>query len=122
MTIRQLGFINQVLADVPSDAQSLPQRTVQHHGGFGQTVCHQHHGHNLAARHGGNGKTQSRHRLMNVIKHCRTAFLLTPVSGQHGTKSTLKVKRETKIVCPREESNFYRKIRNLVSYPLNDEG
>ncbi len=24
--------------------------------------------------------------------------------------------------CPREESNPYYKIRNLVSYPLNDEG
>ena len=26
------------------------------------------------------------------------------------------------IVCPREESNFDYKIRNLASYPLNDEG
>ena len=25
-------------------------------------------------------------------------------------------------VRPREESNLYYKIRNLVSYPLNDEG
>jgi hypothetical protein len=25
-------------------------------------------------------------------------------------------------VCPREESNFDYKIRNLASYPLNDEG
>ena len=24
--------------------------------------------------------------------------------------------------CPREESNFDYKIRNLASYPLNDEG
>ena len=26
------------------------------------------------------------------------------------------------VLCPREESNLYRKIRNLASYPLNDEG
>lgn len=25
-------------------------------------------------------------------------------------------------LCPREESNLYFKIRNLVSYPLNDKG
>ncbi len=25
-------------------------------------------------------------------------------------------------LCPREESNFDYKIRNLASYPLNDEG
>ena len=24
-------------------------------------------------------------------------------------------------LCSREESNLYRKIRNLASYPLNDE-
>ncbi len=26
------------------------------------------------------------------------------------------------ILCPREESNPYCEIRNLASYPLNDEG
>jgi hypothetical protein len=26
------------------------------------------------------------------------------------------------MLCPREESNFDYKIRNLASYPLNDEG
>ena len=26
-----------------------------------------------------------------------------------------------RIECSREESNLYRKIRNLASYPLNDE-
>ena len=26
------------------------------------------------------------------------------------------------ILCPREESNLNCKIRNLASYPLNDEG
>ncbi len=26
------------------------------------------------------------------------------------------------VLCPREESNLYYEIRNLASYPLNDEG
>ena len=37
--------------------------------------------------------------------------------GAHGRGA-----RRCFCVCPREESNLYYKIRNLASYPLNDEG
>ena len=36
-------------------------------------------------------------------------------------KKSVKLEK-VRFWCPREESNPYYKIRNLVSYPLNDEG
>ena len=66
----------------------------------------------------------SKHFGLGTASH--PSLLLRICSGaQNGTRDT-QVSRFSpmakSILCPREESNFYYEIRNLASYPLNDEG
>ena len=48
-------------------------------------------------------------------------FASLPACRQAGSEANLQ-NLQFPQWCPREESNPYYEIRNLVSYPLNDEG
>ena len=47
-------------------------------------------------------------------------IILTHKMSKFFAKKKSAYKRN--FLCPREESNFYYKLRKLASYPLNDEG